>query len=93
MNYTIPSIPGIVHDDVDLSVAELGCLLDELVDVRIAQHVTRDCKSAAAGVVDVLCHLLRLGCNASSAFGRSRAFGRHTGVDVRDDHARALVGE
>lgn len=50
----VPCEPCVVHDDVDLAVAEFGALLHQLSEVCVVQHVAWDGSRASA--------LLRNGC-------------------------------
>lgn len=53
MNNPVPCKPGIVDDNMDLAVAELGCLVDESLDVLVVENVSDDCNGAAGlGAVD-----------------------------------------
>lgn len=79
---------------MDLPVAELGCLLDQLVDVGIAQHVARDRERSSTGLVDLLGHLLCLGCVSSSARCTMPCSAlERTPIDIRHDDIRPLVRE
>lgn len=64
VDHTVPGESCIVHDDVDLAVTELRRLLDKLVDVVVAEHVTRHCQSATSILLDgfrnTLCLLYRI---------------------------------
>lgn len=61
VNHSIPSVARIVHNDVDLAIAEISCLLDQLVNVRITQHIAWNGDRAATGGVDVVGDFLCLG--------------------------------
>lgn len=52
MNDTIPGVAGIIHNNMDLAIAKLSCLLDKLVDVLIVEHVTWNGQSFTSIVVD-----------------------------------------
>lgn len=52
MNDTIPSVAGVVHNDIDLAIAKLRRLLNKLVDVLIIEHITWNSQSLASIVVD-----------------------------------------
>lgn len=53
MDHAVPREAGVVNDDVDLAIAELGGFLDELVYVGVDEDVAGDCDRAAAGLVDL----------------------------------------
>jgi hypothetical protein len=77
MNDTIPSVPSVVDDDVDLAIAELRCFLDEHGEVCWICDIARDGDGTVRrGRIDL--------------FGHAVGFGR---VDVADHDFGALVGE
>ena len=62
MDDAVPSISSIVDNDVDLAVAKLCCLLDQLVDVVIVEHISRNGNCPAARLVDFIYYILGLLC-------------------------------
>jgi len=75
---SIPSIPGIIHDDMDLPAAELSSLVDQDGEVLLVADVAghRDGSLLPVVLVDGVCYGLGL-----------------LGVDVADDDLGAFVGE
>lgn len=61
MDHGIPSEAGVVDDDVDLSVSELGGFLDEVLVVGWVDDVACDGNGGAAGFVDGIGDGLGLG--------------------------------
>lgn len=53
MNHTIPGVAGIVDDDVNFAIAEVGGLFDETLNVRLVCDVSRDGDSLATVGVDL----------------------------------------
>lgn len=47
MNNTIPREPGVVHNNMDLAIAEFGSFLDQFGDVVAVEDVADDGESAA----------------------------------------------
>lgn len=77
VDHTVPRITGVVDDDMNLAVSELGGLLDQHFDVVGIGHVAGDRKgTAGAGVVD----------------GFGRGFGSGA-VDVAHNHFSPFIGE
>jgi hypothetical protein len=62
VNDTVPSVSGIVDDNVDLAIAEFCCLFDESLDVRIVENVAGDGNGAAAVRFDGVDDGLRFLC-------------------------------
>lgn len=52
MDDTVPGVASIVDNDVDLAVAKLGGLLDEVVNVVLVEDVASDSDGLAAVPVD-----------------------------------------
>lgn len=75
---SIPSIPRVIHDDMDLPAAELSSLVDQDREVLLVAHVAgdRDGSLLPVVLVDGVCDGLGL-----------------LGVDVADDDLGAFVGE
>lgn len=57
----VPGEAGVVDDDVDLAVAELGCLCDELPDALVPEQVPGHSQCLAAAGSDVGGHVVGLG--------------------------------
>lgn len=62
VNYAVPSVACVVDDDVNLSLAELGGFLDELVEVCVIEHISGDGEGFATALVDGVGDLLCFGC-------------------------------
>lgn len=52
VNDAVPSVAGIVDDDVQFTFAEFCSFLDECVEVDVVQHVSRHGEGFAAVLVD-----------------------------------------
>lgn len=52
MNHAVPSVAGVVDDDVNLAIAEVSGLLDERVKVFVVQHISWSGDSLSATLVD-----------------------------------------
>jgi len=59
VDHAVPGEAGIVHNDMDLAVAELGGLLHELRDIAIPEHITRYSCRAATIVIDLFGYTFR----------------------------------
>jgi hypothetical protein len=62
VDHAVPSVAGVVDDDVDFAVAEVCGLLDEGVQVFVVEHVSWSGDGLAAGLVDGVCHALCFVC-------------------------------
>jgi hypothetical protein len=62
VNHTVPSIPSVVDDDVDLAVAELCSLLHKRVEVLVVEHVAWGGDGFATALVDGIGDALCLFC-------------------------------
>lgn len=71
MNNTIPCEPGIVHDNVDFAIAELGGFLYQLGDVVAIEDIAADGEGAAG-----LCGVDRV----SDGVGLFCLFVRYVGI-------------
>jgi len=63
MDDTVPGISSIVDNDVDLAVAKLCGFLNQLVDVVIVEHISRNSNCLAARLVDFIYYILGLLCS------------------------------
>lgn len=99
MDDTVPGVPGVVDDDVNLATAEGRGLLDEAGDVGLVHDVAGNGQGAAAVGVDLRGDLGRLGCDPDPSAASSLHAHTHTadealtGIDVGDDDVGTLVGE
>lgn len=62
MDDAVPCIARIVDDDVDLAVAEFGCLLNQVFDVGVVEDIAADCDGGTAVLLDGVDYRLRLLC-------------------------------
>jgi hypothetical protein len=62
VDHTVPSVTCIIDDDVDLAVAELCGLLDERVEVFVVEHVAWGGNGFATALVDGVGDALCLFC-------------------------------
>lgn len=60
VNDTVPCKASVVDNDVNLAIAKLSRLLDQLIDVAVVQHIAGHRQRLAAILVDALRDLVRL---------------------------------
>ena len=67
MDHTIPCVPGVVDDDVDLAIAKVGGCFDELGKVGRVGHVAGDGDGAVrVRVIDCFGDFIPLFCMGGS---------------------------
>jgi len=62
VDHAVPCEAGVVDDDVNLAVAELGRLFDQFIDIRINENVACYGNGASAGLVDLARDFIRFFC-------------------------------
>lgn len=89
---TIPSEPGVIDDDVDLTIAEIGCPFYKIIDVVFIEDIPDDSEGTTGfrrvdGVRDSVCFVylavryIRLNSNKRL----------HTRINISDHHFGAFV--
>jgi len=67
MNDTIPRIPGIVDNNMDLPVPKIRCRLHQPLEVVIVRDIARDKdRSTGQGIVDSFASRFCLRCSKQS---------------------------
>lgn len=62
MDYRVPCKASIVDNDMNLAISKICCFLNQLLNICLIEHISRNCNCAKTLLIDGLSNLFSLLC-------------------------------